>query len=90
MIGTAAAVYAGIPQLRKLFISKQADDFNMQTWLIWLFSQVTALMYTVAMHDVLYACVALFWLSFYLVMVAMIFKYRTKSSDVKLLATDEV
>lgn len=75
MIGTAAAVCAGIPQLRKLFISKQADEFSMSTWLIWLFSQVTALGYALSMRDMLYASVSAFWLAFYALMVAMIFKY---------------
>lgn len=80
MIGTFAAICAGIPQLRKLFLSKQADDFSVSTWLVWLFSQVTALGYALSMHDMLYAGVSAFWLSFYAVMVAMILKYRSDSS----------
>jgi uncharacterized protein with PQ loop repeat len=89
MIGTAAAVLAGLPQLRKLFLSKQADEFSMSTWLIWMFSQITALGYAISMRDVLYACVSGFWILFYGVMVTLIFKYRNSTPPVREAALPE-
>jgi hypothetical protein len=81
MIGTSAAICAGIPQLRKLILAKQADEFSISTWLIWLFSQTAALAYALSMNDILYAIVSAFWLTFYAAMVILIFKYRTPSDD---------
>ncbi len=81
LIGTAAAIVAGIPQLRRLLITKQADEFSIWTWIIWLFSQITALAYGWSTGDLLYSAVALFWLSFYTVMVTLIIKYRSRSQS---------
>lgn len=81
LIGTGAAIFAGLPQLRKLFLAKQADEFSISTWSIWLFSQITAFAYALSMKDMLYAMVSLFWLCFYAVMVTMIFKYRGNSAQ---------
>jgi uncharacterized protein with PQ loop repeat len=79
LIGTAAAVMAGVPQLRKLLITKRADEFSISTWIIWLSSQVTALAYGWSTGDLLYAGVSLLWLTFYAAMVILIFKYRSRS-----------
>ncbi len=77
LIGTAAALVAGIPQLRKLLATKQADEFSISTWTIWMISQVTALVYALSTGDLLYAAVSILWLTFYVFMITLILKYRT-------------
>jgi uncharacterized protein with PQ loop repeat len=86
MIGAIAAVFAGVPQLRKLLQSKQADEFSVPTWTIWLFSQVAALMYALSIHDLLYTLVSAFWTVFYAFMVVLIFKYRNNTISFRKLA----
>ncbi len=81
LIGAAAAIFAGFPQLYKLFKSKQADEFSMSTWMVWLFAQVTGFAYALSMKDKLFAAVSLFWLAFYAVMVTLIFRYRNSPAE---------
>ena len=89
MLGTAAAIIAGIPQLRKLITTKQADEFSIPTWLIWLLSQITALSYAISMHDLLFISVSAVWFGFYVIMVSLIFKYRTRKPEQEVLLAEE-
>lgn len=83
LLGTIAAIFAAIPQLRKLLVAKQADEFNASTWMIWLLSQVTALAYALSEGDVLYSMVAACWLIFYAGMIALIFRYSGRTRSIR-------
>lgn len=77
MLATATAICAGAPQLRKLMITKQSDEFSLTTWIIWLVAQTVSLIYALTVKDRLYALVCVLWVAFYVVMVGLIVKYRT-------------
>lgn len=76
MLATAVAISAGIPQLRKLMLTKQSDEFSLTTWVIWLVAQLMSLLYALTVKDKLYAVVCTLWAAFYVVMVVLIIKYR--------------
>lgn len=76
MLATAVAISAGIPQLRKLIITKQSDEFSLTTWVIWLVAQAVSLLYALTVKDKLYASVCTLWVAFYVIMVTLIVRYR--------------
>ena len=76
LFATVTAISAGIPQLRKLIITKQSDEFSLATWVIWLAAQLMSLVYALAVKDKLYASMSALWVAFYVIMVALIVRYR--------------
>lgn len=73
---TLISVFTAIPQLKRLWILKSSDEFNLYTWVAWLVAQLSALVYSVSISSVPYLIVNILWVSFYLVMIGLILKYR--------------
>lgn len=78
-IAATVAIYACLPQLRKLTQTKQSDEFSLSSWVIWLVTQGVAVIYAITISDPLYAVVSSVWLGFYGLMVALIIKYRRQA-----------
>lgn len=78
-LAATVAIYACLPQLRKLTQTKQSDEFSLSSWVIWLVTQGVAVIYAVTISDPLYAVVSFVWLGFYGLMVALIIKYRREA-----------
>lgn len=76
MLATATAICAGAPQLRKLLVTKQSDEFSVTTWVIWLVAQAVSLIYAISIKDPLYTTVCALWTAFYIVMVGLIIHFR--------------
>jgi uncharacterized protein with PQ loop repeat len=86
-LAATVAIYACLPQLRKLTQTKQSDEFSLSTWVIWLVTQGVAVLYAITISDPLYATVSVVWLGFYALMVTLIVKYR---KEAKLAVVQEV
>lgn len=76
LIMSAAAVVAMAPQIKQLLITKQSDELNLGTWVIWALNQCTALIYSITIHSVPFLLANIAWVSFYAVMLTLIIKYR--------------
>lgn len=74
-----AAIVTAFPQLRRLWVVKNSDEFNLASWIAWLVAQVAALIYAISIASVPYVIVNLLWIVFYTFMVILIFKYRDSS-----------
>jgi uncharacterized protein with PQ loop repeat len=88
LVTTFASVFTALPQLKQLWKMKNSDEFNLFSWVAWCLSQVTALFYSITIHSVPYLLVNIAWISFYVVMIGLILKYR-RSTPAQL-ATEEV
>ena len=67
---------------------RNADEFNLLTWVAWLLSQVTALFYSLALHSLAYLVVNVLWITFYATMIALIMKFR-KGATTKLVLQED-
>jgi uncharacterized protein with PQ loop repeat len=76
LLATTASIVAGAPQLKKLVTTKRSDEFSLATWIIWLLAQVVQLIYALSVSDRLYAVVCVCWLTFYVLIVGLIIRYR--------------
>ena len=79
-IASIVGIAAGIPQLQKLIATKQSDEFSLATWLTWGVVQCVSLLYALEVKATLYAVICVVWILFYVVIVALIIKYRTARS----------
>lgn len=78
LLASTASVLAMAPQVRRLLITKQSDELSLFTWSIWTAYQFISLIYSVTIHAVPFLIANIVWLTFYVVMVALIIKYRSK------------
>ncbi len=76
LLAAFVAIGAGAPQLKKLIVTKRSDEFSLPTWIIWMLAQVVQLVYALSVNDKLYALVGAMWLSFYVLIVGLIIRYR--------------
>jgi uncharacterized protein with PQ loop repeat len=76
---TFASVIMAFPQLKQLWRLKNSDEFNLSTWVAWFVAQLSSLVYAIAIKSIPYLIVNFLWLSFYVTMIALIFKYRKGS-----------
>ena len=86
--GAFIALCAGASQLRQLLVTKASDELSLPTWLTWLGTQCTALLYTVSIGNTLMVIVNCAWITFYLFMVILIVRFRTRPL-LKSVATSE-
>lgn len=70
------ALSAGIPQLKQLLLTRRSDEFSLQTWGIWTATQVMTLAYVASLGNVIMTIMNIAWVTFYLVMTLLIYKYR--------------
>lgn len=76
LLMSVLSVVAMWPQIKQLLTTKQSDELNLGTWIIWGSYQVIALFYSIAIHAVPYIIANVAWVTFYVVMIGLIIKYR--------------
>lgn len=76
IIASVASIAAGIPQLRKLLLTKRSDEFSIPTWSIWTSTQAVSLLYSFYLSDIYFTAVCAIWLAFDGLMMVLIVKYR--------------
>jgi uncharacterized protein with PQ loop repeat len=77
-IGVLVAIGACIPQVIQLIKTKRSDEFSISTWLLWATTQGLSFMYAMHLGDTLLIAANAIWVSFYTLMVALIFHYRAE------------
>lgn len=81
-IAAMVAISACVPQVVQLWRSKRSDDFSLQSWMTWTFTQVVTLTYVISIGNVLMGVVNFIWVSFYACMTILIVRYRRRSEVV--------
>jgi uncharacterized protein with PQ loop repeat len=76
---TLISVLTALPQLKRLWTVKSSDEFSLSSWVAWLVAQITALVYALSIASVPYLIVNLLWITFYVLMIFLIIKYRDTS-----------
>jgi uncharacterized protein with PQ loop repeat len=71
-------VLATIPQLKQLIHTKQSDQFNLMTWLMFGGNQLMSFAYAISINATAYIIVTMAWISFYIIMLFLIIKYRKR------------
>lgn|GEM_PF-5708289 len=75
ILGTLSVI-AAIPQLYTLWQVKASDQFNLFSWFVWFVYQISAGVYSYAIHAYVYFGVNVAWALFYAVMLVLIIKFR--------------
>ncbi len=78
LIAAVLSIAAMLPQIKKLIITKNSDEFNLSSWFIWFFSQACGSVYAIALKAPAYIIVSSTWTVFYVIMVVLIIKYQPK------------
>lgn len=77
IIGVIVAISASVPQVTRLYRTKQSDEFQLSTWVTWTVTQTTSLIYVASIGNLLMTLANICWVSFYIVMSCLIIRYRT-------------
>lgn len=72
------ALSAGVPQMIKLVKTKNSDEFNLGTWMMWVGTQSISTAYAISIGDMLLMTINCAWIAFYLTMTALIIKYSPR------------
>jgi len=83
VLASIVSIAAGIPQLRKLLLTKRSDEFSIPTWSIWTATQAVSLLYSFYLGDIYFTTVCAIWLAFNGLMMILIFRYRNGPIPVK-------
>jgi hypothetical protein len=86
---SVASVIAMVTQVKRLLITKQSDELSLATWVMWATYQASALVYSISLHAVAWLATNIAWVSFYVIMLALIIKYRKKAATVTVQASNE-
>lgn len=70
------ALLVSIPSIVRLVQTRCSDEFSITSWVGWLGYQLVALVYSIQIQAQAYIVINIVWISFYIVMLALIFKYR--------------
>lgn len=79
MIAAGFSIVASIPQVLTLYRVKCSDEFQLTTWIVWLFTQMISLAYMISLGNLLLIATNSLWVTFYLLMVILIITYRPKA-----------
>jgi uncharacterized protein with PQ loop repeat len=79
IVASIVSIGAGIPQLRKLLLTKRTDEFSVPTWTTWTSTQAVSLLYSFYLGDLYFTMVCAIWLAFDGLMMVVILKYRRNS-----------
>ena len=71
-----ASIAACLPQIIQIIKTKNVEGISLQTYDMWLLLQIVGIPYTVQSGDPVWACAAVLWLVYYIVMVILIEHYR--------------
>lgn len=88
LCASSVAIFAMIPQIQQLVKVKRSDALSLSTWSTWAVCQVVSLLYSVSIGAIPLFIANVVWVSFYTIMVVLIFRYRTK--PIKLEYTPEM
>lgn len=88
LCASSVAIFAMIPQIAKLVKVKRSDALSLSTWSTWAVCQVVSLVYSVSIGAIPLFMANIVWVTFYAIMVFLIFRYRTK--PIKLEYTPEI
>lgn len=66
------------PQLHRLLILKEADEFSLATWSMWLAAQTVTTVYAAVTQQLLWFIVSLIWMVFDIAIVTLIIKYHVR------------
>ena len=72
------AFIASIPQLLKILKIKNSDQLSATSWIIFFLYQLSSLVYAITINSITYIILNVMWVSFYGLMLVLIFKYRHK------------
>jgi uncharacterized protein with PQ loop repeat len=84
LLSSSIAVLAMIPQVKRLLITKQSDELSLGTWATWGCCQLISLLYAFSLRIEAYIIVGIAWMTFYVVMVSLIIKYRKNRNIIKM------
>jgi uncharacterized protein with PQ loop repeat len=82
LVATFGSIITAFPQIRQLWKMKNSEEFNILTWCAWGVAQVTTLVYSITIHSLPFILVNIGWVSYYAVILSLIFKYRNGGSKV--------
>lgn len=83
-IAACIALCAGIPQMKKLIQTKRSDEFSLNTWVMWICTQLVATAYAFSLGDKLLISINCAWVLFYSAMVYLIVRYQRIQASVLL------
>lgn len=75
-LSSSIAILASMPQVMQLLRTKASDELSFSTWSFWLGTQVVNLAYMTALGNHLLMFFSAAWLTFYVVMMVLIVRYR--------------
>ncbi len=78
LTSSTIAVFAMVPQIKRLILTRQSDELSLGTWATWGCCQVVSFLYALSLNVRAYIYVSIVWFAFYALMVFLIIKYRTK------------
>ena len=73
---SALSICGSVPQVKQLLKTKRSDELSTMTWFVWTISQVVAMCYAVSIHAPILILTNAVWVSFYTVMIILIYHYR--------------
>jgi uncharacterized protein with PQ loop repeat len=76
--GSVIAVFAGLPQIVQLLKTKDATGISLWSWLIWLFSDLMLLTYSVSIMDKVFIFLNTLNAVFALIIISEILLYNLK------------
>lgn len=75
-LSSTTALLASVPQVVQLWRTKASDELSFSTWSFWLGTQAVNLTYMIALGNHLLMFFSAAWLTFYIVMMVLIVRYR--------------
>lgn len=76
LVASTAQIVAGLPQIRKLVKSKNAESFSLTTWGMWGATQGVCLAYNVSLGDPVLISLSTLWMVYFVSMLGLIVYYR--------------
>lgn len=84
IIAACTALGAGIPQMKKLIQTRRSDEFSLNTWVMWICTQLVATTYAFSLGDKLLIGINCAWVLFYSAMVYLIVRFQRNQGYVKM------
>ncbi|OGL34295.1 hypothetical protein A3F64_02545 [Candidatus Saccharibacteria bacterium RIFCSPHIGHO2_12_FULL_42_8] len=66
------------PQLHRILVLKEAEEFSLTTWSMWLAAQTVTTIYSAMAHQLLWFIVSVIWMIFDIAIVTLIIKYHVR------------
>lgn len=85
---TAIAIGATIPQLIRLIKVKSARELSLRSYMVWTCTQCVSLVYMISLGDLILVVASGLWVSYYAIMIGLIFHYRRVNDQSAQLAVE--